>query len=244
MLILFFDYHVLPLEYKISIVYLSDLEKLVMKLILSSFLIILILVIGVSQADAYDGKVNVTIEGKDFIEGDKIPISIVLIGSIEHKIENIDGEIVETDVLEGDPDRETPLEIILIEKGTGLTVEQITSTPDWIYDDITFAEPVWKTSFEFDTSSDKLSPKTTYYIKAVFDDKNDITKIFAFSPQQIPEQVVEDVEIMTESKLEQPKEIPSWVKDIFVFYAEDRIDDKTLLNAIEYLLSVEVITIR
>lgn len=227
-----------------SIVYLADLEKLVVKLILSSFLIILILVIGVSQAEAYDGKVNVAIEGKDFIEGDKIPISIVLIGSIEHRIENVDGEIVETDVLEGDPDRDTPLEIMLIEKGTGLTVEQITSTPDWIYDDITFSEPVWKASFEFDTSSDKLSAKTTYYIKAVFDDKNDITRIFAFS-SQIPEQVVEDTEVMTESKSKsEPKEIPSWVKDIFVFYAEDQIDDKTLLNAIEYLLSVEIITIR
>lgn len=227
-----------------SIVYLADLEKLVMKLLLSSFLITLILVIGVSQAEAYDGKVNVAIEGKDFIEGDKIPISIVLIGSIEHRIENIDGEIVETDILEGDPDRDTPLEIMLIEKGTGLTVEQITSTPDWIYDDITFSEPVWKASFEFDTSSDNLSAKTTYYIKAVFDDKNDITRIFAFSPQ-IPEQVVEDIEVMTESKSKsEPKEIPSWVKEIFVFYAEDQIDDKTLLNAIEYLLSVEIITIR
>ena len=227
-----------------SIVYLADLEKLVMKLFLSSFLIILILVIGVSQAEAYDGKVNVAIEGKDFIEGDKIPISIVLIGSIEHRIENVDGEIVETDILEGDPDRDTPLEIMLIEKGTGLTVEQITSTPDWIYDDITFSEPVWKASFEFDTSSDKLSAKTTYYIKAVFDDKNDATGIFAFSPQ-IPEQVVEDIEVMTESKSKsEPKEIPSWVKDIFVFYAEDQINDKTLLNAIEYLLSVGIITIR
>ena len=227
-----------------SIVYLADLKKLIMKLLLSSFLITLILVIGVSQAEAYDGKVNVAIEGKDFIEGDKIPILIVLIGSIEHRIENVDGEIVETDVLEGDPDRDTPLEIMLIEKGTGLTVEQITSTPDWIYDDITFSEPVWKASFEFDTSSDKLSAKTTYYIKAVFDDKNDVTGIFAFSLPQIPEQVVEDIEVMTESKSEQPKEIPSWVKNIFVFYAEDQIDDKTLLNAIEYLLSVEIITIR
>jgi len=215
-----------------------------MKLLLSSFLITLILVIGVSQAEAYDGRVNVAIEGKDFIEGDKIPISIVLIGSIEHRIENVDGEIVETDILEGDPDSDTPLEIMFIEKGTGLTVEQITYTPDWIYDDITFSEPVWKTSFEFDTSSDKLSAKTTYYIKAVFDDKNDITRIFAFSPP-IPEQVVEDIEVMTESKSKsEPKEIPSWVKEIFVFYAEDQIDDKTLLNAIEYLLSVGIITIR
>ena len=215
-----------------------------MKLLLSSFLIILILVIGVSQAEAYDGKVDVAIEGKDFVKGDKIPISIVLIGSIEHRIENIDGEIVETDILEGDPDRDTPLEIMFIEKGTGLAVEQITYTPDWIYDDITFSEPVWKTSFEFDTSSDKLSAKTTYYIKAVFDDKNDITRIFAFSPP-MPEQVVEDIEVVAESKSQsEPKEIPSWVKDIFVFYAEGQIDDKTLLNAIEYLLSVEIITIR
>ena len=133
---------------------------------------------------------------------------------------------------------------MLIQKGTGAVVENITLNPSWIYDDMTFTgDRVWKTLYEFDTSSDTLEAKTTYYTKIVFDDKSDITGIFAFSPPVAEQTIQEAGEMLTNAETH-PRVIPSWIKEIFSMYSDGLIDDETLLNAIEYLISVELIKIK
>ena len=194
-----------------------------MKLVLlSSLLTILILVISINQVEAYNGLIAVESDASELVQGDIINVEVFLV-----------------DV---EPDNEIPLKVQLIEKGTGLPAEEIISIPDWIFDDRThLGDSVWKTSFEFNTASENLTTETTYYIKAIFDDVNDITSIFAFSPE-IPEQIIEEKESIKES-IFPSREIPSWIRDIFIFYAEEKIDDDTLLNAIEYLISEKIIKI-
>ena len=188
----------------------------------SSLLTILILVISVNQVEAYDGTMAIESDVSELVQGDIINVQIFLV-----------------DV---QPDNQIPLKVQLIEKGTGLPADEIISIPDWIFDNRTpLGDSVWKASFEFDTASENLTAETTYYLKAIFDDTNAITSIFAFSPV-IPEEVIEEKESIKESVLPS-REIPSWIRDIFVLYAEEKIDDETLLNAIEYLVSEKIIKI-
>ncbi len=126
--------------------------------------------------------------------------------------------------------------IDVIEKGTGLSVEKITLNPNWIYDDIAFfGDHTWKTNYEFDTINGNLTANTTYYLKASFDDENDITGIFAFVPP-VAEQTISDSELVNSGQ--PPREIPKWIKGIFSLYSSGQIDDNTLLNAIEYLIQI------
>ena len=194
-----------------------------MKLVLSSSLLtILILVMSVNQVEAYDGTIAIESDVSELAQGDIINVQVFLV--------NVQ------------PDNQIPLKVQLIEKGTGLPADEIISIPDWIFDNRShLGDSVWKASFEFDTASENLTAETTYYLKAIFDDANAITSIFAFSPV-IPEEVIEEKESIKESVLPS-REIPSWIRDIFVFYAEEKIDDETLLNAIEYLVSEKIIKI-
>lgn len=186
-------------------------------LILPLFSIIFVGFVG--YASAYDGEIEVQVKATNIIEGDKIPIEIFLI--------------------EIEPSADLPLEIELIEKGTGMTVEKITLKPNWMYDDVTFfGDHAWKTTFEFDTNSDYIVANTTYYVKVSFDDEHDITGIFAFEPP-VTNEVISDEDLVNSGQ--PPREIPKWIKGIFSLYSSGQIDDDTLLNAIEYLIQIGII---
>ena len=176
-----------------------------------------------TNVEGFEGEVKVEANIVNLIEGDIINVEVFLIDS--------------------EPTAESILDVKLIEKGTGLAAEQITVVPDWEFDDRSpFGDKVWKTSFEFDTASENLTPETTYYFKVDFEDQNGITSIFAFTPL-ITEEEIEEEQSIKESVLP-VREIPSWVKDVFVFYANGQIDDETLLNAIEFLVSEQIIRVR
>ena len=186
-------------------------------LVLSLFSVIFVGFVG--YASAYDGEIEVQVKATNITEGDKIPIEIFLI--------------------EVEPSADLPLEIELIGKGTGLTVEKITLNPNWMYDDVTFfGDHAWKTTFEFDTNSDNLVANTTYYVKASFDGEHDITGIFAFEPP-VTDEVISDEDLVNSGQ--SPREIPKWIKGIFSLYSSGQIDDDTLLNAIEYLIQIGII---
>ena len=184
---------------------------------------ITILSVSIDQAEAYDGKVVLDANIVDLVEGDIIKVNVFLVNE--------------------EPNLESPFELKIIEKGTGLPAEQITTIPVWVFDDRNaLGDKVWKSSFEFDTASDNLTPETTYYLKGDFEDKNGITSIFAFT-QAVTEEMIEQEESIKESILP-VREIPSWIRDVFVFYADGQIDDETLLNAIEFLVSEQIIRIK
>ena len=49
--------------------------------------------------------------------------------------------------------------------------------------------------------------------------------------------------VLSNQAYAQSEQIPSWVKSIFVFYAEGQISESDLLNAIEYLAEIGIISI-
>jgi len=64
---------------------------------------------------------------------------------------------------------------------------------------------------------------------------------------KIPEEETvndEEIKLLEIKNSEEPEsKIPSWVHDIFVWYAEEEISENELLSAIEYLISQEIINI-
>ena len=64
---------------------------------------------------------------------------------------------------------------------------------------------------------------------------------------EIPEEESENNEELELLEIENSEEIeskiPTWVHDIFVWYAEETISENDLLSAIEYLISEEIIDI-
>ena len=195
-----------------------------MNITASVFLAITILLVSAtSYAESFEGEVKIEANITNLVEGDIINVDVFLIDS--------------------EPDAETILDVKVIEKGTGLPAEQIIVVPRWTVDDRSpFGDKVWKTSFEFDTASQNLTPETTYYIKAIFEDQNGVTSIFAFT-SLVSEKEIKEKEPIKEAILP-VREIPSWIKEVFVFYANEQIDDETLLNAIEFLVSEQIIRIK
>lgn len=206
-----------------SIVYQQDSRIVLTNNAFFILFAITILVVSIDQIEAYDGKVVLDANIMNLVEGDIIKVDVFLV-DVEPYLESL-------------------LEVKIIEKGTGLSAEQITTIPSWTFDDRNaLGDKVWKASFEFDTVSTNLTPETIYYLRGDFEDKNGITSIFAFT-QTVTEKMIEQEESIKESILP-AREIPSWIRDVFVFYAEWQIDDETLLNAIEFLVSEQIIKIR
>ncbi len=55
--------------------------------------------------------------------------------------------------------------------------------------------------------------------------------------------VVESNELETETTQESESRLPSWIRDIFIWYAEGTISETELINAIEFLVNQEIINI-
>ena len=53
----------------------------------------------------------------------------------------------------------------------------------------------------------------------------------------------ETISITIEGNLDQNKKIPDWVKNIFVWYAQDKVSEEELLGAIEFLVNQNIIQI-
>lgn len=57
------------------------------------------------------------------------------------------------------------------------------------------------------------------------------------------EEPVENVVSLQNDSIQSESKIPSWVHDIFVWYAEETISESELLTAIEYLITQEIINV-
>lgn len=57
------------------------------------------------------------------------------------------------------------------------------------------------------------------------------------------EESVENVVSLQNDSIQSESKIPSWVHDIFVWYAEETISESELLTAIEYLITQEIINV-
>ena len=54
----------------------------------------------------------------------------------------------------------------------------------------------------------------------------------------------ESISIIVEKESSQDKKIPDWIKNIFVWYAQDKVTEEELLSAIEFLVNQEIIQIQ
>ena len=54
----------------------------------------------------------------------------------------------------------------------------------------------------------------------------------------------ESISITVEKESNQDKKIPDWVKNVFVWYAQDKVTEEELLSAIEFLVNQNIIQIQ
>ena len=83
---------------------------------------------------------------------------------------------------------------------------------------------------------DRYAEVGTYKATAVYKDEIIGTKSFDL--------VDDDTSITQNSSINQTSKIPSWVKNIFVWYGQDKISEGELLTAIEFLINDGLIRIR
>ena len=109
------------------------------------------------------------------------------------------------------------------------------------------------TSPDGDITKNKISPTTTGYFesfhyldkyaevgtyKATAVYKDEIIGIQSF------DLIDDDTSITQNSSINQTQKIPSWAKNIFIWYGQDKISEDELLTAIEFLVNDGLIKIK
>ena len=221
---------------------------MILKLVLPIFFVVLILGIGLSQAEAYDGKVKVIIDDNNKIIGDDIVAEIMLVGDIDIQVTGDE----ETEILEGEPDSDTQLEISIIDTKSDNIVNTTMINPSWNFQE-NGDDPLWVFTYSIDTSSG-LEADTKYDLQVQYDDK---MNSHSFSLQLPPEEsamkasqamnegklVMEDDESPPQITDETTEEFPEWVDNIFVWYAEKTVDRSELITALQYLIEVGILKV-
>ena len=90
--------------------------------------------------------------------------------------------------------------------------------------------------FESFHSLDRYAESGTYKATAVYKDE--------IIGMQLFDLIDDDKDITQNSSVNQTSKIPSWVKNIFVWYGQDKISEDELLTAIEFLVNDKLIKIR
>jgi len=90
--------------------------------------------------------------------------------------------------------------------------------------------------FESFHSLDKYAEAGTYKATALY--KDEIIGILLF------DLINDDTSITENSSINQSSKIPSWAKNIFVWYGQDKISEDELLTAIEFLINDGLIRIK
>ena len=174
-----------------------------------------VLAVGISQAEAYDGKVDIRIDDTDKVRGDDI-----IVNGFIFQADPIPDEIVQIRIL--DPDGNV--------MSTG---ESIVDSETSLFEGV---QEVWKFEYVIDTSNE-LEEYVRYILEATYDDKKS-EHSFTFYPP-LEEQV------LAASPKPQPitNEIPDWVREVFSFWVEKQISDAELISAIEYLIEIGMIQV-
>ena len=83
---------------------------------------------------------------------------------------------------------------------------------------------------------DNYAELGTYKVNAVYKDE--------IIGMQLFDLIDDDKDITQNSSVNQTSKIPSWVKNIFVWYGQDKVSEDELLRAIEFLVNDELIKIK
>ena len=190
-----------------------------MKLLLSSLLVLSVLAVGISQAEAYDGNIHLTRLVSEPTIGDVIPFEGYL-----SKVE---------------PPENTSVLITLRDTDNSI-IDSFQAQVDSKVTVIDEFTNVWLFAFEIDTSKYNLLTDTKYMIEATFEDKIEDKRLYVYPTL---EQSIIDAGIAKSEReammIEKP--IPEWVRHIFIFYANNEISDSELMDAIQYLIDIKIL---
>ena len=109
------------------------------------------------------------------------------------------------------------------------------------------------TSPDGDISENKISPTKTGYFESFhyLDKYAEVGKYKATATYkdeiigiQLFDLIDDDTIITQNSSITQTPKIPSWAKNIFIWYGQDKISEDELLNAIEFLVNDGLIKIK
>jgi len=193
-----------------------------MKLLLSSILVLtVVLMIGVSQADAFEGSIEIETDNQRYEIGDLVG----LIGSIK-----------------GDPNADEKVMMVITNSETGDVIESITLK---IENDKTFRYVVdssaskWKVWGFYDV-------KVIYDDKNAYADFDlmptpEMEALEFASSKMTPIEESKDMQLTKNTVAE--KKIPGWVDVIFEAYIGQQISESELVGAIQFLAKSGIIEI-
>ena len=187
---------------------------------------LLVLVVGfVGYAEAYDGKIDVSFDDStpnEPINGYKFLFKGLLINS--------------------EPSQNSLVQINLLDVNGGVidTFEVKVDSDMTLFEDV---EETWKFDFEIDTNNYDLLTDTRYHIEVIYEDKTDLIELVVYPTleQSIIDSSIAKAERENAEMLTEP--IPEWIRNIFVFYANNEISDQDLINALQYLIDMKILQV-
>ena len=180
--------------------------------------LLLVLSIGISQAEAYDGKMKFTSYEDYPISGDIVDFEGFIYR--EPPTSDTDIQIIITDMM---------TEEFILEDST-----TVNTTPEFIEE---FKQDIWNFYYSVDTSDPRLEAGVRYLVTADYQGVSKGGELFFDPPRS---QII----VQAANNVSEPvkQEIPEWVDMIFVSYANKQISQTELLNAIQYLIDMEILT--
>ncbi len=193
-----------------------------MRLILSSLIVLSVLVVGISQASAYDGDIRVLSSPKDDTIGTTYHYEFFLKNAVPTPNEMVNVKLLDN--------QDNILDEFLV---------NVDSAPTLVED----ADEIWKFDFSIDTSKYDLLTDVEYTVQVTFEDKTVKRPMVVYPTleQSIIDAGNAKAENTLQSSITLP--IPEWIRNIFVFYANDQISDIELINAIQYLIDAKILKV-
>ena len=191
-----------------------------MKSLLVLTLLSVVLIGLVGYAEAYDGKIRFDATESDITIGDIVFFKGMLIGIepepnavVNVVLHDMDGNIIH------DIDVKVDSQMLLFEN----------------------EEQTWNFDFIIDTSKYDLLTDTQYIVEATFEDKINNFELIVYPTleQSIIDAGIAQTEKENAQAVTEP--IPEWVRNIFIFYANNEISDSELMGAIQYLIDVKIL---
>lgn len=182
--------------------------------------ILMVLSIGIMQAEAYEGNIDVNVMNSDITIGDIVSYKGMLIdikppsdAVVQIKLLDIDASVIDTMSVSIDP--------------------QVTIIGE---DDKT-----WNFEFEIDTSKYDLLTDVMYTVQAVYEDKIEETELTVYP--SLEQSIIDTGNVRSDSMIEDSSQIPEWVRNVFTFWVEKQISDQELISAIEFLVETGIVKI-
>ena len=194
---------------------------------------------GISEVEAYEGKFRMYGTSGEIIKGGTFIVESRVFGETRGVIDPNDIMNTLGYTITTYPIQNEPVIATITESNNVIEIIEL-NVLDKVHDDSPKQNnPYWKVeNLVIDTSPSKYESGKKYDIELKYDDK--IENIWFKTIEPTP-QIME--EIPQSSSLLQTKEIPAWVKSIFVFYAEDNLTDAELIEALQFLIKDGIIVI-